>query len=261
MNYSKLSFMQVDEYEYNCSYTCDFSQMPRPHYCMGLIIDGTGIFEFDGRSVMVNKGDIIFVPVGSTYISKWSGNPARYISIHFSFEYPGIFPQNTKPDIQKISTQHFDDIRKMCEKILHTKPKNNAEQLSALGNFYQIMALVYPEILLNKIKKMDSRILKAIEYIEQHYNENFSVKDITKLCALSGSHFHTLFKESVGCSPVEYKLATRIRRAELMLIENMQKTIEDISAEVGFDSSIYFRKVFKKITGKSPREYRRIRIE
>ncbi len=262
MKHAKLSFLQVDRYEYQNHYICDFQDMPRPHYCMGLILDGTGIFEFDGKSVTVNKGDIIFVPVGSTYISKWCGNPdITYLSVHFSFEYPDIFPRNTKPDIQKISIKNFDDIKRIYENILNSLAKSKSEELFAVGNFYCLIGHIYPEIKLNQTEQIDERILTAVEYIQQHYNENFSIDYISNLCALSVSHFHTLFKESVGCSPIEYKHAICIRHAELLLLENTKKPIEAISSELGFESSIYFRKVFKKITGKTPREYRKIKIE
>ena len=86
-NLSKLTFFSVNKYSHPYGYECNFSNMPHPQYGMGLILEGRGDFMFGDQTVTVGKGDIIFVPIGSTYISHWSGsNGVLFISVHFSFE-------------------------------------------------------------------------------------------------------------------------------------------------------------------------------
>ncbi len=259
---SKLSFFKVDKYNYNNTYICDFSNIPRPHYCMGLILEGKGIFTFDKNEVTVAKGDIIFVPVGSTYISTWIGSPdVTYISVHFSFDFPGPFSQSSKLKIQKITLPEFENVKKCCINMLEDFEKEKPIQLSVLGEFFSILGKVYSQLQFIPRKQLDERIKKAVEYIEYHYREDFSVDSLSKLCNMSTSHFYSCFKSSTGLSPIEYKHKICIRHAELMLLDDTKKSIEEISAALGFNSAIYFRKIFKKITGKSPREYRKIGIE
>ncbi len=257
-----LTFFKVDKYHYSGTHICDYRSIPRPHYCMGFIFEGQGIFEFDEESVTVGAGDIIFVPVGSTYISKWSGeDDVVYISAHFSFDYPEPFRRNSKMKIQKISFPDTSALGQSYTDMYERFVSSEKTQFAALSSFYFILSQVFELIEIEKGKKPDKRIIKALEYIEQHYNERISVDELARLCNISPSYFFSLFKESVGCSAIEYKHSICIRQAELMLIDNREMSIESISDCLGFESSIYFRKVFKSITGMTPREYRNIRIE
>jgi transcriptional regulator GlxA family with amidase domain len=62
-------------------------------------------------------------------------------------------------------------------------------------------------------------------------------------------------------TPVEYINSYRVNRAILLLISNSGLSIEQIAELTGFESSAYFRRVFKAQTGKTPREYRTSAIE
>ena len=57
-------------------------------------------------------------------------------------------------------------------------------------------------------------------------------------------------------TPVEYKNAIIVSRAQRILLDDPTASIEKISERLGFESSIYFRRLFKAQTGKTPREYR-----
>ena len=261
-NLSKLSFFKVSNYAYDTAYTCDFRNIPRPHYCMGLIIKGEGKFCFDEETVTVKSGDIIFVPVGSTYISRWKGEPdIFYISVHFSFEAPDPFSRSKKIKIQKISPPDFEEYKAKYEFMYKSYEGSEQVQFSALSMFYSIMSHVYPLLKYITVKKIDSRIEKAAEYIDCHYKEEFSVAHLANISNMSVSHFYSCFKSSVGYSPIEYKHKVCIRHAELMLIADAEKSIEEISEALGFSSSSYFRQIFKKITGESPRRYRKFGAE
>ena len=91
---SKLLFFKAERYEYNDYHVFDVSDCPRPHFCMGLILEGTGTFEDceAGGCIKVEPGDIIFVPITSRYISRWEANPrASYVSMHFIFDDSAVF--------------------------------------------------------------------------------------------------------------------------------------------------------------------------
>ncbi len=75
------------------------------------------------------------------------------------------------------------------------------------------------------------------------------------MCGLSESYFYLLFKRSIGLSPVEYRNRIRVNTA-CSLLEGTSMSIDEISASVGFDTPFYFSRIFKKIMGHSPRQYR-----
>lgn len=259
---SGLRFFQMGKYEYKNMHECDFRDIPRPHYCMGLIIRGEGRFYFADECVLVRAGDIIFVPVGSTYISKWSGSPdILYISAHFSFEPPSPFPRSRKMKIQRLSVGELSQLERVFNEMYEGYDKEKRIQFSVLGKFYEVLSMVYPSLKYSRLDETDPRMDAAVEYIETHYRQDFSVDTLAKICNMSLPHFYACFKKTAGCSPIEYKHIVCIRHAELMLIDSEKRTVEDISESLGFSSAIYFREVFKKITGKTPREYRRMSIE
>ena len=106
-------------------------------------------------------------------------------------------------------------------------------------------------------KPDDNPVAAAIEYLEYHYKEPCKVEDLAELCFLSPSRFFYRFKEQTGFSPIVYKNRLCIRHAAQALLLEKHKSIEEISEEYGFESAVYFRRLFKSVTGKTPTNYRR----
>ncbi len=257
---SNLVYFSVDKYEFKTKHIFDFSNCPRPHFCMGLIIRGKADFCFDDKTISVHRGDIIFVPETTKYISSWEGEDILYVSIHFSFLPGSLFSSQKINEIQKIVLPDFDDIEKKFWYVFENYQGSSTQQLHALGVFYEILGDIYSHISFAKVQKVDERIQKAVEYINRNYTMEFSNKELAKICNMGESYFYSRFKKEIHQTPIEYKLKLRINRAMLLLIGS-DKTIEEISAMLGFESSTYFRRVFKKITGQAPLSYRKSSIE
>lgn len=65
-----------------------------------------------------------------------------------------------------------------------------------------------------------------------------------------------LFKEEIGMTPLAYQQTLRIKDTMSALISTRQ-SINEIAAQVGYENPLYFSRVFKKLVGVSPREYRK----
>ncbi|MDY6314037.1 MAG: AraC family transcriptional regulator [Clostridia bacterium] len=256
-----LSFFTVDKYEFKNRNVCDFRNAPRPHFCMGLILDGCADFFEEGcdEKIHVERGDIIFVPITARYISKWYGKPEiKYISMHFSFADMGIFGQLR---VQKIKPDSFDKAKEIFEKALRNCDGTLSQQFLSKALFYEFMSETEPKLERRKSPLTDSRIKKVISYINLHSEENINIPALAKLCSMSVSHFHACFKTQTGMTPIEYKNLISTNRAMQLLISESDKSVEEISETLGFYSSTYFRRVFKSITGKTPTEYRKSAAE
>ncbi len=250
----KLTFLKVVKYSQPKKQIFDVSNSPRPNFSLALILNGNAEFYFDSKCMSVSQGDIVMVPAGTTYTSVW--HDTLYITIHFLFEYPGPFAFNNKMKIQKITLTDFDNLRYYFEN-LHSE-FTNQNYYPVLSKLYHILEIVYPHLKLENKNTVYGRIENAVDYISHHYASEFTINDLAEMCHLSVSHFHACFKESLGCSPIEYKHRLCIQNAKLLLVKNIDASIENISAELGFNSAIYFRRLFKSYTGLTPLQYRKI---
>lgn len=261
---TNLSFFKVEEYNFKRNYTFDTSSCPRPHFCMGLVLKGGSTFTDCTENAKINLevGDIILVPIGSTYISNWKGEPdISYVSIHFIFDYPSLFSRQKNFKLQKVTTENFESTKKDFLYLLKNYDSNKDDiKFSVLSVFFKILSEVLPKLAVKKSKAIDAKIMLSVEHIEKHFAEDISIETLAKVSNMSESRFYPCFKKALGVTPIDYINHFRINRAIIMLTDN-RFTIEEISEKCGFQSSAYFRRVFKKITGKTPRDYKSTSFE
>ncbi len=96
----------------------------------------------------------------------------------------------------------------------------------------------------------------AREYVEEHYYENLMLADVALKIGISPGYLSTLFQRQLSKGFVDYLNEIRIEHACMYLRQNYLKTYE-IAYKVGFRDEKYFSRVFKKIRGQSPSEYRK----
>jgi len=100
-------------------------------------------------------------------------------------------------------------------------------------------------------------IKKTIQYINCHINETIEIDELVKLTKWEKPHFSRMFNQYVGMTPYQYILNKKIDYSKSLLIENNNHII-DIAFELGFNSHSNFSTRFKKITGYTPEEFRKI---
>lgn len=92
-------------------------------------------------------------------------------------------------------------------------------------------------------------------YIKEHYQEDISLQDVAGYLSYSDAYFCRIFKQCFDRSFLAYLTEYRVERAK-ELLEDFSVNIKDISYKVGYRDSNYFAKVFKRIAGVTPTEYR-----
>ena len=109
-----------------------------------------------------------------------------------------------------------------------------------------------------KINDKDE-IDRAIDFLSKNVESTLSLEEIASSVHLSSSHFSFLFKQKTGFSAIEYFNHLKVQKAcQYILFTNMR--ISEIALEVGVGDQYYFSRMFTKIMGISPKEYRRKRI-
>lgn len=251
-----LNQLQAAKYQYMSEHVCDWSVNPRPFSTIAVMKKGGGRFETARGTMEVRSGQAFFIPADSKYISYWHGeDEILYFAIHFNFSdrHAEYSPQRYL--LQTIDGLSTDLFLSRLESIREYASASGAGRMKAYGAFLDLYADVIPLLTPDRAQNTALQSVKnVIDYIERNSDQEFTVGHLAQMCHLSESRLYTLFHQATGRSPIGYRNSVRIRRAMTLLGEPY--TIDEISAKVGFSSSAYFRRVFKKIMGKLPSEYR-----
>ena len=98
----------------------------------------------------------------------------------------------------------------------------------------------------------------AVTFFSENYNQNINIDDYAASRGMSVSWFIRNFKKYTGSTPMQFIVGIRINNAQ-MLLETTTYSIHEISKIVGYDNQLYFSRLFHKLKGYSPREYRKLR--
>jgi AraC-like DNA-binding protein len=109
-----------------------------------------------------------------------------------------------------------------------------------------------------KLRQMDA-IDKAIDFLKNRTEHVVSLEEVAGAVNLSVAHFSYLFKKKTGFSPIEYFNHLKVQKAcQYLLFTDLR--IKEIAMELGITDQYYFSRMFSKVMGLSPNEYREKRI-
>ena len=147
------------------------------------------------------------------------------------------------------------------------------KEMEQQGEFYKenvkslLLVLLMDIIRLNKQEEIVNNqavneenfesIVEILKYINQNYAEELRIGDLAKMANMSETHFRRVFTEYIKVTPVEYINLVRIEKAcELMKTQDIK--MEDIAVKVGFPVFTTFSRNFKRITGYSPLQWKKM---
>lgn len=163
---------------------------------------------------------------------------------------------NINPDI---SLTHYDpliydDTQHLINSINYQSNKPLYALLETRGILYQLLTR-FLMLSKNKYEIVDDRVLKAIRYIRKNIDKQITVDELVDICCLSKDHFIRIFKKDMHTTPIKYINQKKIERAQLLLITG-NKPVKDIAYDLSFENVYYFNRLFKRIIGMTPSEYR-----
>jgi two-component system response regulator YesN len=97
-------------------------------------------------------------------------------------------------------------------------------------------------------------LLKAMEYVHEHYTEAIQLGDAADAAQVSAAYLSRLFSEHLKTNFIDYLTELRVERAE-KLIRESRMNIKEVAYAVGYQDPNYFSKIFKKVTGLLPTHY------
>ena len=133
--------------------------------------------------------------------------------------------------------------------------KQHESVLKLLTIFAQHLSMVSNQLVVQQSNAEPPVITRAKEYIQEHQADDLSLGQVAKAVNTSTFYFCKIFKKTTGLNFTDYVSRVRIEKARNLLL-NPNLRVSEIAYEIGFQSLTHFNRVFKKITGQSPTEYR-----
>jgi AraC-like DNA-binding protein len=120
-----------------------------------------------------------------------------------------------------------------------------AEHLAMLGN----------QILIERDAAELPMITKAKDFIREHHAEDLSLGQVARFASASTFYFCKLFRRATGLTFTNFLSRVRIESSKRLLI-NPHMRVSEVAYKAGFQSLTHFNRVFLKLLGQSPTEYR-----
>jgi len=132
--------------------------------------------------------------------------------------------------------------------------KTNSKE--ALGNqFLHIISGLSDEIQAQIRSEIDGIIPRVLKYLNNNYHREITLADAAKSVNISYYYFSKIFKDEVGKNFSDYLTELRIEKS-MKFLENSRISIKEVCQKIGYNDPNYYCKIFKKITGMTPTEYR-----
>lgn len=135
-------------------------------------------------------------------------------------------------------------------------PKGAVTHVQALKIMLERLQLYLKKQIARKEKMSDHQeINRIIEFIQQNYERNISLKSMAEWVSMEETYVSSLFKKKMGVSLIHYLQQVRVQKAKALLKETNMAIVE-IGKRVGFENPNYFFKIFRRFETVSPNEYR-----
>ncbi|WP_255513384.1 AraC family transcriptional regulator [Homoserinibacter sp. GY 40078] len=222
-----------------------------------LCVDGSGWVEVDGVRHGIGAGSVALIPsphphaYGSSHRTPWTiwwchlrGN-----------DVPELFgATGATAERPVISLWSPERCVALIDEILSglTRDQSPVRLVAATGAAFKLMTQIASDRL---SAARDDPLQRALDYLAERVDSSVKVADLARLVGMSESRLATLVREATGGGVLAHHTALRMARAR-QLLDAGPFPIAEVARRLGYDDPLYFSRVFRRIHGMSPSEYR-----
>jgi len=223
---------------------------------------GTAVQKLNYETINLKKGDVFIIADNSEHSIRptCEENDFRLINIIFNkkfidFDYSVFWP------ITPFNTLHNHEFTDIINIALKKQEEHSRFADEAIkGCIYLLLsnlAEAYATFGKNKAKQNRNRsyVMLAVKFISENFYKKIGLKEIADHVGLSSGYLQKIFHKERQTSIIEYLLRYRVEQSCKQLIET-DKTVAEISYDIGFSDTKNFHYAFKKVLGMTPNEYR-----
>lgn len=236
-----------------------------PQYIFIYCIEGEGWYKINNEVHRVTRNQYFVLPamVPHQYGSD-EDEPWTIYWIHFKGKLAGAFtdglsqPTDINPSIYSRISERIN----LFEEIYHTLEMGYSHEnlIYACTVFYHFLGTLrylqqYRNAIRNESEEHDL-VTAAIHFMKENIEKKLTLEKIANHIGYSASHFSILFNKRTGYSPITYLNQLKIQQA-CYLLDFTDMKINQVCHKIGIEDSYYFSRLFTKIMGISPREYKK----
>ncbi len=167
---------------------------------------------------------------------------------HLCNRLPEARLPHSDPNSYDTSAQTSDYVQRYRDMALWEKMELRGAMLMIMSHFIRQAK--------PRVWTQDKRMKRVLEYVHSHISDNIGVEQLANVACITKPYFIRLFKHEFGFPPVQYINRKKVERAQLLLFTT-NKTVKEVAFILGFSDQNYFIRLFHKLTGITPQEYRR----
>lgn len=258
-SFNPLEPLYVYQYGYEqCSSGHYFGPAKRDYYLIHYIMSGEGIFLSGGKEYRLNRNQAFVITPGvTTYYRADQTSPWLYYWIGFggtdAARIMGQFDFSKNSPI--ITVDPEQTIKRSFLSLVHECKIRGFSNSLALSWLYRVFYGITAGSALPHSHTSD-HLGSAVKFIADNYSDDITVEDISRHVHLDRSYLYKLFIRELSVSPVNYLINYRITQSA-NLLTHTGHSVTDVALMCGFKSTALFCRVFKKLTGKTPLNYRK----
>lgn len=231
-------------------------------YLFFIVLSGSGELQYDNNTYKLKQNDCIFIDCKQPYAHITSNDLWQLQWVHFNGQfmseiYNKYISRGGEPvfaiEQPDQCIQLLDDIFTTASSDDYIRDMKINEKLSSLMTIIMSKSW-HPNNKKPAQKRGELSSVKA--WLDAHYTEKVNLDELAKLFFIDKFYLTKIFKEQYGTTINVYISRKRITAAK-QLLRFSDKTIEQVSAEIGITDTNYFTRLFKKIEGITPGEYRK----
>ncbi len=172
--------------------------------------------------------------------------------------------QPTKESFSKLSQQLVEwgvkvDLGQLEDAYFHSRVLTREQyegMIRLLIIFSKHLSVIANQLMVEQQNQEPPMIARARKYINEHQQEPLSLEQIAKSLNVSTFYFCKMFKKATGLTFTDYLNRTRVERAKNLLM-NPNVRVSEAAYDCGFVSLTHFNRIFKRVVGRSPTDFRR----
>jgi len=243
------------------------------------VTEGEALLHLQHTTVRLRPGHLYIIPAYTTHSYECTGLFTHYylhvyegfkneMSLMELYDFPTevaaakgdeqlfqrMCEQQPEARLPESNPQAYDNATQFTDYVQRYNDMGLWEKMELRGAILMLFSRFMREAVPH-VWTQDERMKRVLDHIHRHLDQTIGVEELADVACITKPYLIRLFKREFGTSPVQYVNKKKVEKAQLLLFTT-DKPIKEVAYALGFSDHSYFIRLFHKLTGMTPLEYR-----